>query len=275
MKKNILILGIAIATLSLTAFGIINSKDSETNKEVASNKEITPINEVVSLDENVKEDFNLSPYPDFVYNVDSRFMSTITKEDLHKAKSILDFLPKEQTDPVFKYKSVSVIILDDNKPTDRKETGDSEVLTEAQIKLIQSIDYSTNFLIRADFQEMNNDVNHLVNNYFSPHMTVVPENEAAYVNGEKALIDYLRENSKDKTTIVNERKLKSGKIFFTVTKEGVISDVHLTSTSGYPSIDLYMIELVKSIPGAWEAATNSIGQKVDQELVFSFGTMGC
>ena len=32
---------------------------------------------------------------------------------------------------------------------------------------------------------------------------------------------------------------------FTVTKKGEISNVNLTSTSGYPSIDLYMIELVK------------------------------
>ena len=269
MKKNILILGIVLATFSLTAYGLINSKDSEADKKIASNSK------PVAIEREVREDFNLSAYPDFVYNVDSRFMSTITKEELHKAKSILDFLPKEQTDPVFKYKSVSVIILDDNKPTDRKEVGYSEVLTEAQIKLLQSTDYSTNFLIRADFQEMNNDVNHLVNNYFTPHITVVPENEVVYVNGKDALIDYLRENSKEKTTIVNERKLKSGRIFFTVTKNGDISDVKLTSTSGYPSIDLYMIEVIKSIPGDWEAATNSIGQKVDQELVFSFGTMGC
>jgi len=269
MKKNILILGIVFATFSLTAFGIINSKDPVKNQKIASNSQ------PVTYAGEVREDFNLSPYPDFVYNVDSRFMSTITKEELHKAKSILDFLPKEQTDPVFKYKSVSVIILNDNKPTDKKEVGYSEVFTEAQIELIKSIDYSTNFVIRADFQEMNNDVNHLVNNYFSPHMTVVPENEAVYLNGNDALIEYLRENSKEKTTIINQRKLQSGKIFFTVTKSGDISNVKLTSTSGYPSIDLYMIELVKSIPGVWEAATNSIGQKVDQELVFSYGTMGC
>jgi hypothetical protein len=36
-----------------------------------------------------------------------------------------------------------------------------------------------------------------------------------------------------------------------------------------------MIELVKAIPGTWEAATNSNGDKVEQELVFSFGTIGC
>jgi hypothetical protein len=269
MRKNILILGIVLAAFSLAAYGVVNSKKSEVNKIIASN------NVVIPLDEKVIEDFNVKAYPDFAYDVNSRFMSTITKEDLHKAKSILDFLPKEQTDPVIRYESVSVIILDDYKETDKRETGYSEILTEAQIKLIQSIDYSTNFLIRADFQEMNKEVNHLVNNYFSPHLTVVPENEAVYVNGKDALIDYLKENSIEKTTIVNERKLKSGKIYFTVTKNGTISNVNLTSTSGYPSIDLYMIELVKSIPGTWAAATNSIGQKVDQELVFSFGTMGC
>ncbi|MFT4848278.1 MAG: hypothetical protein ACI83B_000807 [Sediminicola sp.] len=269
MKKNILILSGVLVTFSLLAYGVIDSKDSVTDQEIASNIVLNPV------DKEIKENFNVKAYPDFAYDVGSRFMSTITKEDLHKAKSLLDFLPKEQTDPVFRYKSVSVIILDDFRQTDKREIGYSEVLTDAQIKLLQSTDYSTNFLIRADFQEMSSDVNHLVNNYFTPHMTVVPENEAVYVNGKDALIDYLKENSKEKTTIVNEKKVKSGKIFFTVTKEGDISNVNLTSTSGYPSIDLYMIELIKSIPGAWEAASNSIGQKVDQELVFSFGTIGC
>ncbi|MFT5238088.1 MAG: hypothetical protein ACI840_001042 [Ulvibacter sp.] len=269
MRKNILILSGVLVTFSLLAYGVIDSKDSVTDQEIASNIVLNRV------DKEIKENFNVKAYPDFAYDVGSRFMSRVTKEDLHKAKSILDILPKEQTDPVFRYKTVSVIILDDYRQTDKREIGYSEVLTEAQIKLLQSTDYSTNFLIRAEFQEMNNDVNNLVNNYFTPHMTVVPENEAVYVNGKDALIDYLKENSKEKTTIVNERKLKSGRIFFTVTKKGDISNVNLTSTSGYPSIDLYMIELVKSISGAWEAATNSNGDKVEQELVFSFGTIGC
>ena len=271
MKKNILILSIVLVTLSLMAYGVISSKDSVTGQEVALSSE--PV--AVAVDKQVLEDFSVKKYPNFTYNVDSRFMSTITKEDLHKAKSILDFLPKEQTDKVFHYKSVSVIILEDNKQTDKREEGSNDILTPAQIKLIRSTDYSTNLLIRADFQEMNENVGALVNNYFTPHITVVPENEAIYIDGNDALINYLRENSKEKTTIVNERKLKAGKIYFTVTKDGTISNVNLTSTSGYPSIDLYMIELVKSIPGAWEAATNSEGEKVEQELVFSFGTIGC
>ena len=117
MKKNILILSIALATLSLTAYGVINSKDSVTDQEIASNSELVP------LDKKAIEDFNIKAYPDFAYDVGSRFMSRITKEDLHKAKSILAFLPKEQTDRVFRYKSVSVLNVDDYRQTDQREVG--------------------------------------------------------------------------------------------------------------------------------------------------------
>jgi hypothetical protein len=36
-----------------------------------------------------------------------------------------------------------------------------------------------------------------------------------------------------------------------------------------------MTELITNFPGTWEPAENSKGEKVDQELVVSFGLMGC
>lgn len=33
--------------------------------------------------------------------------------------------------------------------------------------------------------------------------------------------------------------------------------------------------LITHAPGKWEAAENANGEKVDQDLVFSFGTIGC
>ncbi|MFT4670561.1 MAG: hypothetical protein ACI9HJ_002142, partial [Ulvibacter sp.] len=105
MRKNILILSGVLVTFSLLAYGVIDSKDSVTDQEIASNIVLNRV------DKEIKENFNVKAYPDFAYDVGSRFMSRVTKEDLHKAKSILDILPKEQTDPVFRYKTVSVIIL--------------------------------------------------------------------------------------------------------------------------------------------------------------------
>ncbi|NRA13774.1 MAG: hypothetical protein HRT57_17675 [Crocinitomicaceae bacterium] len=74
---------------------------------------------------------------------------------------------------------------------------------------------------------------------------------------------------------IKESDLKPGKAFFTVTKEGKITNIRLDSSSGHVSIDVKMIKLIKSIPDEWEPAKNSKGEKVDQELVYSFGIKGC
>ncbi len=47
-------------------------------------------------------------------------------------------------------------------------------------------------------------------------------------------------------------------------------------TTGYPSIDERFITLIKKIPGKWIPAENSRGEKIEQELVFTFGPAnGC
>lgn len=260
MKKSILILSAVFTTFSLMAFGYLNSGNTTTkpNQKVTSNEA------------------KIIPAPiDFFYDVDSRFMSTITKEKLHSATSILDFLPKTQTDQVELYTSVKVIILDDYRQTDRQATGKDDVLTAAQLKLLQSVDYSDNILIRADYQQKNNINGVFGYNYFTPHITIIPEKEAAYIYGKDALINYLKTNSQEKISIVQKGNLKGGKLYFTVTKKGTIKDIKLAATSGYPAIDTKMIELMENNPGMWFPAENEKGEKVEQKLVFSFGTIGC
>jgi hypothetical protein len=68
--------------------------------------------------------------------------------------------------------------------------------------------------------------------------------------------------------------LKPAKLFFTVTIKGSIKNVYLDRTSGYPDVDKTMIELISKVPSAWEPAQNTKGEKVDQELVVSFGLIG-
>jgi hypothetical protein len=170
---------------------------------------------------------------------------------------------------------VSVIIIENDEQTDMRETGYSGMLTFDQINLLQSFDYSTNFLIRADFQEMNAVSGALENNYASPHLTMVPEKQAVYANGKDALLEYLSKNNKENTANLNIDKLRPAKLYFTVSKKGAISNVRLDRTSGYSNIDNTMIELINKAPGMWVPAEDSNGQKVDQELVISFGMIGC
>ena len=250
------------------AFGFINRNNSETDQAE------TTVNEDVAINTPVIEKINKRIFSDFIYDVGSRFR-VIKKRDLDNVRSFSDFIGEDHAQRIVYYKSLSVTILDGDKQTDIKETGNDGVLTAAQIKLLQSADYSTNLLIRAEYTEKNKETGELENSYWTPYLTIVPEKQAVYVPGKDALLEYLKEYSKEARVNVQADKLKPAKLFFTVTKKGTIENVKLDRTSGYPSVDKTMIELIIKAPGKWEPAEDANGEKVDQELVISFGLMGC
>jgi hypothetical protein len=269
MHRRILIFFTVLAAFGLTAFGYVNLSHTEMDKIDA------PCLTVASLNHDFYSAFNPLTDVELFYDVGSRYMGSVTKEDLNKAKSIYDFLPEDLNRSIVSYYSVSITILDDDYRTIVSETGDNDVLTAAQIKLLRSVDYSTNILIRAEYQEKNKDTGALEDSYTTPHLTVVPEKQAVCTNGKDALIAYVKENTNAFTSMVTEDKLQPGKVTFTVTKAGLVADATLTSTSGYPALDKKMVDLVTSMPGKWEPATSSGGEKVDQKFVFSFGIIGC
>lgn len=269
MKKRILIISITLSALALMAFGFINWSENETEM-------VKPLNSRdVAMDQPYTEDQSNLDIPEFFFGVDSRFGTTLTKEYLNSLRSINDILGTDLAKRIVTYKSVSVVILEDDKQTDIKEIGSSDVLTEAQRTLINELDYSANFLIRADFQQKNEKTGVLENNYATPHITIVPEKQAVYVDGKNVLLEYLKENSEKSRTNVQVDKLQPAKLYFTISKNGEIENVRLDRTSNFPDIDKTMIELISNMPGEWQPAENSRGEKVAQELVFSFGLMGC
>ena len=91
------------------------------------------------------------------------------------------------------------------------------------------------------------------------------------------LLNFLR--TKGKAIVASEKvepkKLQAAKLFFTVSKIGDIKSVRLDRSSNYPKIDDFMIQLIKNTPDQWVPAENEKGEKVEQELVVSFGLMGC
>jgi len=123
--------------------------------------------------------------------------------------------------------------------------------------------------------EQYEETGEIYSNYSTPYLTIVPEIQAEYLDGQETLINYLKKNSKSAIKTVTKNKLNAGKLYFTVNKTGTISKVDLTASSGYPEIDELMIELIINAPGQWKPAKNTNGENVDQKLVFSFGIMGC
>ena len=253
MKKSILILGSVLTIISLTAFNYISWSDTLTIQ---------------------KDNSDLDLY----YHVSNRWSTKMTKVELKKVKSLLDVLKEDGTYTRDAYKNVTISILHNDKDVrdiNRFEMGQSVILNAAQLELLNSIDYSTNLRITALNKRTNTKTGVVEDDSLVVYMTIIPEKEAEFAGGYDALIKYLKESSKEKTAIIREDKLQPGKVFFTVTKKGKVSNIKVVDTSGYPSVDEELIKAITNMPEKWEPAENSNGEKVNQEFVFFFGTPGC
>jgi hypothetical protein len=271
MKKNIFILITALAASSLTAYGFVTWKRPKANKQQVSCSKPAEAKAIATANDFVNSLYKVE-IPELVYKVESRFMTRVTKETVQNATSILDIFPEKATENLSRYKQVTVgLLTEDGEVT---IMGENELLNPAQISLLRSTDYSSNFFLRSACKITTPEGN-LQHYDLVYYMTIVPEKEASYTPGHEALVEYLKENTKEETVVITREGLKPGRVNFTVTKEGRVSNVYLDSTSGYPAVDKKLIELVEEMPGTWSPATNAEGEAVKQELVFFFGLMGC
>jgi len=251
MKKSIVLFSAVLVTISLTAFGYMNwnTADSlETNNRI--------------------ED------ADFFYDVGPRF-EPVTKAELSGAHTILDFLNERQAPPGELFESVTINIVENEWPNGIRATGNSEVLTKGQRDLLTSAESSTHFSVRGEYHVRNKESGELEDSSLNPYLTIVPEKQATYADGNEAFLKYLRSNNRKNLVSLESSKLRPAKLYFTVTKDGSISDIKIGNHSGYETLDKIMINLLKNAPGVWQAAENANGEKVDQELVISYGLGGC
>ena len=270
MKKNVIIISAVLIAISLIVFSVINRNDTKTNE-----METLESNDVAMTTE-AKEKTTKRIFTDFIYDVGPRF-NHIKKSDLDKVKSFDDFIEDEFAQRIVEYKSVSVIIMKGDKKSDIREDGKGGDLIESQLKFMQSLDYSTNFTVWADLKEKNKETGKFEHTHWTPYLTIVPEKQADYIEGADAIKTFLKDNSKAarESANVDPEKFKPAKLYFTVTKTGTIENVRLDRSCNYPLVDKAMIELISSTTGKWMPAESLNGEKVDQELVVSFGLMGC
>ena len=269
MKKSIAIFSTLIIVFTLTAYGYYTSSNTTAkHSEPVKTGNTTLRNDFREI---VKRTTN--PNPDFFYKVASRFNTVISKQKLHRAKSIIDILPKEETRTKKDYESVSVSILVEND--EATEFGVDEMLNPAQIALLQTTDYSTNIVVTSYCQRLDEENGTWGNYKITYHMTVVPEIEARFKEGHEGLLNYIKDKTKKLITKVDNEKLRPGRVAFTISKEATVEGVELLTTSGYSDVDQEFIKLISTTSKQWVAASNSEGEKVDQKLVLSFGKMGC
>jgi hypothetical protein len=268
MKKHLIPFCTALAILSFTSC-------SNTTKDKLKTNQLEPsMGKEMAINTQTTNTTKRKVFTDFIYDIGPRF-GPIKREVVQKARSIDAFISKEELEKIEHIKSVTVTIMAGYIISDIIETGTSASFTEAQLKLLKGSDYSTNLMIHVEFQQMNPQINALENNYASSYLTIIPEKQASYLFSEDTLKDYLRVQSEESRVGVDPKKLRPAKLYFTVAKDGSVENVRLDRSSFYPVIDETMITLIKNLPGSWTPAENVNGEKVKQELVLSFGLLGC
>ena len=268
MKQRILLSCAFLAVISLAAFGFINKEEKKPDpvKHCNNIQFESYFNDLFHTDEGVFE---------FAYDIGPRFMSNITKEKLDKAQSVADIMPSKDEKIIVSYYNVAVNIYHEDRNLHMTEKGENGTLTTAQKQRLQALEYGNNFYLTGNSERKYSKSGKIFADTLVHYFTVVPHKHASYASGKEDLITYLKEQSKEAIFIARKSQIQPGKISFKITKEGTLEQAKLTNTCGFNSIDEKMLELIQQLPGEWEAATNEKGQKVEQELVFFFGSMGC
>lgn len=266
MRKSVIFSIAILSAISLTAFGYMNWNSAVAEPEAPACR---------SAVEFLPPIFDLPPNVEPIYKVAPRFMHTLTKEELQQARSLTDLLPENEQETILALRKGKVTLLGADGEQEQSERGEGDLFNEAQLKLLQSAAYSTDFYVEADYTRqltgyMSANESHLIY-YF----TVVPEQEAHYPGGRAALAAYLREHSQAQSAGILRDQLQPGRLRFTVTRQGGTAGAELESTSGYPALDRAMLDLIGDLPEKWLPARDAKGNAVEQELVVFFGVEGC
>lgn len=264
MKQLSIILFVSITSLILFDFGFL----SQNNLKKGFSAIGIELNNVGFINNN-------GPDFDFIYKIDTRFASTVTKYQLDQAISITDLVKREDRESLISYYNIEVKSFHEKRALETRIVGDNDYFNRDQLTLLRSLDYGSSFFIGGNIKKKSEISGKIESDTLVHYMTVVPDQPAVYISGFDSLEFYLKENSKEIIQIARRDRIQPGKISFKVSAVGNIEQATLTYSSGYPSIDEKMLQLIQEIPGKWEVAKDASGKKVDQELVLFFGLTGC
>ncbi len=268
MKKSSILILLGLGAVSLSTLAISNLNTNEPKNDLvykAKSYELAP---------ELRNPFRSKNEFTFLFDVDDRFLRTQSKTQILNAKSVRDVFPAEKTEGIASFYDVNVIRLSENMD-ETKIHGNDENFTADQIALLKGLDYSNNFYVTADYRVVNPETGTDYGERIVYFMTVVPETEANYPGGMEALNAFLEKGSKREIQTVEKEYLKPGRIYFEVGTDGLVDQVRLSNSCGYPEIDAHMQDLLRGLPKKFESAKDSEGHAVAQTLVFFYGMKGC
>ena len=195
---------------------------------------------------------------------------TITKADLSKAQTLVDINLYYEPSWVRRYLSVEVTAT--YKGRTQKVTAPNNHLTEEQKALFAKADIGTEIFIRVTYIPENTlPSNEAKETSFS--FIPDPEQQASFVGGEQALLQYLKVDAINQIPYRDFEESALAAVKFTINETGAIVNPSLAESSKNANIDQILLDAIRTMP-TWKPATYSDGTTVKQEFVLTVGNLG-
>lgn len=211
----------------------------------------------------------------FFYSIGPRF-GGIKKSAIMQANKLEDLLDPDFTANVKSYERIELRSVDqDGKFSTEALVSEDGILNEQQLNYLQKLPYGSNINFKIDCYEYYQNTSKATFNTFTPYLTVIPEQQAGPKEGIEAFIKEIRIANYPNVAGLSRDDLRPAKLFLTINEEGLLNEITLDKGTGYPQVDLKLIDLLKKSENEWYPARNAEGKALSQTLVFFFGLPGC
>jgi hypothetical protein len=194
---------------------------------------------------------------------------SIQENKLDKINTLSDLDKRYPTSWVKEYISVEISAYKNGVQT--KALSISDVLNQEQKELIRLADRSNDIAVMVTYIPYNSLKNNPAKQY-DFKVTIMPDKNAVYSEGEAQLIQYLQKNSIANIEAGSFTGYDLTAIKFTITEQGYISDIQVAMPSKDTKIDEMLVATISKMPN-WKPAAFSNGLKVKQNFVLTIGNM--
>lgn len=194
---------------------------------------------------------------------------SIQENELATINTLTDLNKRYPTSWVKEYIYVEISVCKNGSIT--KASGISDVLNQEQKELIRLADRSNDIVVSIMYLPENSLKNNTAKQY-DFNVTIIPDNNAVYAEGEGQLLQYLQENCIANIEAESFTGYDLTAIKFAITEQGHISDVQVAMPSKDTKIDEMLVAAISKMPN-WKPAAFSNGVKVKQNFVLTIGNM--
>jgi TonB family protein len=268
MKGKILIAVIILVSMGLASLDVYSQKDGSQKKYV----------ERVYEPGNFSKNFNRLPKLAEVekvlsFGVEGAYREGTTQTVLEEAQVMSDIISKYPTH--IQTARTVIEISDAEGMNKRSASGINEQLTSEQITLIKSASLEDELKLIVNFNAENVITGKTEERELMMRLTVIPEVEAEYAEGNATLVSNFKEYANSIISDEMKRAFEFAYVEFVVNETGGIEDVRMKVSTEYDDIDQQLMEFIESMP-EWNPARNAEGENVKQRFEFSINTnAGC